>query len=228
VKHAGLVPFSTVDFPGRLAAVVFSAGCPLRCRYCHNAHLRRAPPASLDWDATVGWLRRRIGLLDAVVFSGGEPTIQSDFPAALAQVRDLGFASGLHSAGVVPERLRRILPLLDWIGLDIKAPFDRYGATTGVAGSGDRARRALDLVLASGIAHEIRTTVHPDLLTGEDLLAMSEVLGAHGVQRWVLQEFRREGCTDTALVARVVPVRLDTLLPALRALVPDVTIRRAN
>jgi pyruvate formate lyase activating enzyme len=225
---AGLVRFSTVDFPGRLAAVLFTAGCPLRCRYCHNPHLRRLSVPRLDWAATVAWLRRRMGLLDGVVFSGGEPTVQPGLPAALAEVRALGFATGLHTAGVAPDRLRQMLPLLDWVGLDVKAPFDRYGAVTGRPGAGARARRALDAVLDSGVGYEIRTTVHADLLSPDDLLGIAAELRARGVGAWVLQEFRPEGCADAALVTRSAPLADDGLLAVLARLVPRVEVRRAG
>jgi pyruvate formate lyase activating enzyme len=222
----GVVPFSTVDFPGRLAAVLFTQGCPLRCRYCHNPHLRRraASPAR-DWAATVAWLRRRVGLLDAVVFSGGEPTIQPGLADALAEVRALGFATGLHSAGTHPRRLSQALKLLDWIGLDVKAPFDRYAAVTGSIGSGAQARRALDAVLASGISYELRTTVHAALLGAADLLAIAEDLQARWVRRWVLQVFRPTGCVDAALLAPAGPGWLDAVLPSLRSRVPDIVVR---
>ena len=112
----GLTRFSTVDFPGRLAAVLFAQGCPLACRYCHNGHLReRSAAGSHPWQDVVAWLRTRGGLLDAVVFSGGEPTVQSGLAAALAEVRDLGFAIGLHSAGTHPGRLADTLAMIDWI-----------------------------------------------------------------------------------------------------------------
>jgi len=222
----GLAPFSTVDFPGRLAAVLFTQGCPLRCRYCHNPHLRRhtAPPAR-DWPTTLAWLKRRVGLLDAVVFSGGEPTVQPALPDALAEVRDLGFATGLHTAGTHPRRLAQVLKSLDWVGLDVKAPFDRYTAVTGSPRSGTQARRALDTVLASGISHELRTTVHAALLSATDLLAIAEDLHARWVRRWVLQVFRPSGCVDAALLAQPAPGWLDSLLPSLRSLVPDIVVR---
>ena len=222
----GLVPFSTVDFPGRLAAVLFTQGCPLRCRYCHNPHLRhRAAPPTQDWASTVAWLKRRTGLLDAVVFSGGEPTTQPGLADALAEVRDLGFSTGLHSAGTHPRRLAQVLKLLDWVGLDVKAPFDRYAAVTGSARSGTQARRALESVLASGISYELRTTVHAALLGAADLLAIAEDLQARWVRRWVLQVFRPTGCVDAALLTPSGPGWLDAALPSLRALVPDIVVR---
>jgi len=222
----GLIAFSTVDLPGQLAAVLFAQGCPLRCRYCHNPHLRdpNAPP-SHAWADVIAWLRRRQGLLDAVVVSGGEPTIQASLPDALAELRKLGFIIGMHSAGTHARRLGEALALLDWIGLDIKAPFDRYEAITGNAASGAQARRALDSVLASGVAYEIRTTVHPALLSDDDLLAIARELQSRGVRRWVLQQFRPTGCQDAELLAQPRPDRLDSVRPALAALVPDLVIR---
>jgi len=222
----GLNPFSTVDFPGRLAAVLFAQGCPLACRYCHNTHLQdRLAAPSRDWRDVLAWLRRRQGLLDGVVFSGGEPTIRPGLLDAVGEVRDLGFAIGLHSAGTHPQFLAQVLPLLDWVGLDVKAPFDRYAVVTGSAASGARARRALDAVLASGKDYEVRTTVHPALLCVEDLLEIAGDLRARGVRRWVLQAFRPTGCQDPALLAQPGAAAFDVLLPALSRLVPHIEVR---
>ena len=222
----GLIPFSTVDYPGRLAAVLFTQGCPLRCRYCHNPHLmRRAVAPARGWATAIAWLKRRRGLIDAVVFSGGEPTIQPGLVDAVAEVRDMGFDIGLHTAGTHPRRLAETLPMLDWVGMDVKAPFDRYAAVTGSAGSGVQARRAMESVLASGTSYEFRTTVHSALLDAEDLLAIAGELHARGVDRWVLQSFRTTGCLDAGLLAPADRGQLDALLPALSLLVADIVIR---
>jgi len=146
-------------------------------------------------------LAARRGFLEAVVFSGGEPTIQSGIARAIRDVRDMGFAVGLHTAGISPSRLASVLPFLNWVGLDIKAPFDgRYNAITRHPDSFKSAARALDLVLASGIPCEIRTTVHPDLLGDADLRDLSTDLAARGAPRTRIQPFRPEGCVDSALV----------------------------
>lgn len=226
LQVAGLVPFSTVDYPGQLCAVLFAQGCPLRCRYCHNPHLLpRAAQAAQAWPDLKSWLSRRVGLLDAVVFSGGEPTAQAELPEALAETREMGFATGLHTSGVLPQRLERALPLLDWVGLDIKAPFTRYAAITASPGSGPRARRALEAVLASGVSYELRTTVHPALLDAQDLLEIACTLENYGVRRWVLQKFRPLGCDDAPLVTAPSLPALEPLLPALRLRVPGITLR---
>jgi pyruvate formate lyase activating enzyme len=166
---AGLQRFSTLDWPGRLSAVVFLQGCPWRCGYCHNASLQpRGPGAGPRWPQVLAWLHTRRGLLDAVVFSGGEPTLDPALPAALGDVRALGFQTGLHSAGLAPRRLQALLPLLDWVGLDIKAdPEDAvlHQRLTGRAGAHRAAQGALAAVLAQvrsgALACECRTTLHP-------------------------------------------------------------------
>jgi pyruvate formate lyase activating enzyme len=222
----GMVPFSTVDFPGRLAAVLFAQGCPLACRYCQNPHLRRRGLTyAKEWDEAVAWLERRRGLLDAVVLSGGEPTMHHGLIRALGDVRQLGFATGLHSAGTYPRRLAEALPLLDWIGLDVKAPFSRYDEVTGHAEAGALAKQALDLIVASGISYEIRTTVHAALLSPAHLEAMAAELHEHGVKRWVLQVFQPTGCVDAELLTEPSDYPFESLLPTLRNAVPEIVVR---
>ncbi len=202
LRIGGLTRFSTVDFPGRLSAVVFCQGCPWRCRYCHNTHLQPFHEGVLPWREVVEFLKSRAGLLDAVVFSGGEPTAQSAIENAIRSVRDLGFAVALHTAGIFPERLERLLPLLDWIGLDVKAPFDsRHDAITQVAQSWHGPSEALDLVIASGVDYEIRTTLHPALLDEPACNAIRAELSRRGAQPTRWQPFRPTGCTDPALIA---------------------------
>jgi pyruvate formate lyase activating enzyme len=189
----GVTPFTTIDFPGRLAAVVFCQGCPWRCGYCHNPHLlpARAPDAR-PWADVLAWLETRRGLLDGVVFSGGEPLLQRGLAAAVSAVHEMGFAVALHTGGVYPERFGDVLPLLDWVGFDVKAPFDDYGRVTG-AGGGPAARESLQALLASGRRHELRCTVDPALLDMKALARMAKELAVLGAGKLVLQACRRHG-----------------------------------
>lgn len=165
LKIGGFTPFTTIDYPDRLAAVVFCQGCPWRCGYCHNrALLDASAPVKIAWDEVLSFLDRRRGLLDAVVFSGGEPTMQPGLKQAVLTVRERGFLVGLHTAGAFPESLRELLPHLDWVGTDIKAPFADYEWITGVAGSGEKAELSARLVRGSNVFHQFRTTVDPFLL----------------------------------------------------------------
>jgi len=191
LRVGGLTPLTTIDYPGELAAVVFCQGCPWRCGYCQNDHLWSPHGDNeLPWAEVLDFLRRRRALLDAVVFSGGEPTLQSALPAAIREVRGLGFKVGLHTAGPYPQRLARVLPLVDWVGLDIKAPLDRYPGLTGLPGSGEHAWHSLDLLLASGVAHEVRVTVDEQHLPIERLDGLLARLRAVGAGQIALQACR--------------------------------------
>lgn len=187
----GLIPFTTIDYPGRLSAVIFCQGCPWRCGYCHNQHLIpvKGSHEQIKWQAVLELLTERRGLLDGVVFSGGEPTMQMGLPQALATVHEMGFLVGLHTAGAYPERLADCLPYLDWVGMDLKAPFDYYDQITGVAGSGKAAQQSADLLRASGVSRQFRTTLDPCLLEDGRLQRLQGMVAGWG-EELVLQDMQ--------------------------------------
>lgn len=191
MRLAGLTPLTTIDFPGHLAAVLFCQGCAWTCPYCHNRSLQPCRPGSLDWASVESFLAERRNVLDGVVISGGEPTLQHDLPEVCARLHDLGFAVGLHTSGQVPVILGRALPHLDWVALDIKAPFDpRMDAITGQPGAAARVDAALTRLWRSGRPYETRTTLDPHVLTPGDLIDLADDLAARGVGPWVLQRWR--------------------------------------
>jgi len=220
----GLTPLSTADWPGKLAATVFCQGCAWACPYCHNAALRPFGVGERPWPEVLAWLETRQGLLEAVVFSGGEPLLQPGLAQAMRAVRGLGFDVGLHTSGMDPQALARVLPVCAWTGLDVKAPRAAYGRITGVAagsGGADSAWASLDIVRASGVAFELRTTWHPALLSEDELLELAGELaapqGAAGSLTWTVQAFQPQGCADAGLAVSgraYVPV---ALVEALRA-----------
>ncbi|RQO84023.1 anaerobic ribonucleoside-triphosphate reductase activating protein [Acidovorax sp. FJL06] len=220
LRLGGLTPLTTIDFPGRLAAVFYCQGCPWRCGYCHNPELLDATaPPGLPWERALAFLKSRRGLLDGVVFSGGEPTLQAALPAALAEVRAMGLQTALHTGGMYPGRLAALLPCLDWVGLDIKALPQHYDAITATPGSGGRAWESLEALLAHGTDHECRTTWHAGLFGVDELLALAQALAARGVRRWALQECRAPGAPAWALSEKH--------RGQLAALFPVFTLRRA-
>lgn len=185
---------STCDWPGELAATIFCQGCAWSCPYCHNPGLRAVHGREvIAWEQVRGFLAARVGLLDAVVFSGGEPTLQPALLPAMEEAKRMGFRIGLHTAGPSLQCLAPLVPLLDWVGFDIKAPFADYARITGVEGSGAKARASLQLLLASGVELEARTTVHASLLSAQDLAAMRYELLALGVRNYAVQKFRTAG-----------------------------------
>lgn len=166
LRVGGLTPLSASDYPDKLAAVVFCQGCAWRCHYCHNRHLlaKRGNP-ELSWSEILLFLAKRRGLLDAVVFSGGEPTLQPALARAMQEVKGMGYLVGLHTAGIVPRRLKEVLPLVDWVSMDLKGDFESHEEVTGVAGSGARARESRHLILASGVPCEFHTVQNGEFHT---------------------------------------------------------------
>ncbi|EXJ16524.1 Ribonucleotide reductase of class III (anaerobic), activating protein [Imhoffiella purpurea] len=199
LRIGGFTRLTTIDYPGELSAVVFCQGCPWRCRYCHNADLLDAgTPGFIPWPDIRGFLEQRIGLLDALVFSGGEPTAQSALGAAIRETRALGFKVGLHTGGAYPDRLRALLPLVDWVGLDIKALPREYPAITGVADSGLRAWESLDLLLAARVPVEVRTTLMPDW-TPEQIAELAHGIADAGVEHYCIQACDTDHALDQGL-----------------------------
>lgn len=187
---AGLVPFTTIDYPGCLAAVVFFKGCPLKCPFCHNPDLQENEnKGEMEWADILSFLSTRKGKLDGVVLSGGEPLMQPDIVNLAHQVKELGFKIGVHTSGVYPEKLRKVLPYIDWVGLDIKAPWDKYDTVCGRPKMADKVKESLSLLLTQGAAFEARTTCDPDCLTPKDILTIAKELKASGVQTYAMQHY---------------------------------------
>ncbi len=200
-----MVPMSTTDYPDQLSAVLFCQGCSWRCHYCHNPHLLPIDVEKLiNWESIIKLLEQRRNLLDAVVFSGGEPLLQQGLDSAIDEVRSMGFKVALHTAGSIPERFSRVLPKLDWVGFDIKGlPADCESITT-IASSGNKSWQSLRLLLDSGVAHEVRITVHWSLTTPSQVIALGDRLAHEGVKTFVLQDCRNGSCLNPELgVSRI-------------------------
>ncbi|WP_415517643.1 MAG: anaerobic ribonucleoside-triphosphate reductase activating protein [Desulfovibrio aminophilus] len=221
---AGVTPLSSVDYPGGvLAAVVFLRGCPWRCPYCQNAALRDAgvrDPEDKTWAEVAGWLETRRGLLDAVVFTGGEPLLWPGLEQAARAARALGFKVGLHTSGMAPAALEHVLPLLDWVGLDLKAPREAYARVTGQDGSADAAWKGLGLLRRSPVKLEIRTTWHPSVLSEDELLDLARELSPLKSGEWVIQAFQPTGCEDESLSASGRAHMPAELLERMRSILP--------
>jgi anaerobic ribonucleoside-triphosphate reductase activating protein len=228
LRVGGLVPLTTLDYPGQLACVLFCQGCAWRCRYCHNpALLCPRGEQEVPWVEVRAFLKRRQGLLDAVVFSGGEATLQPGLPAAMQEVRALGFKVGLHSAGIKPSAFKRVLPLSDWVGFDVKALEEETVLITGVSDSGRANWQSLELLLDSAVDYECRTTVHWQLTDCRRLQRLAERLAGMGVQHFVVQQARGGQMLDPALGASGCPVEVRELWTYLEQLFPRFTLRQA-
>lgn len=197
LQIAGLVPLSTVDWPGILSAAVFCQGCPWNCEYCHNPSLIDcATPGIVGWDDVDELLDRRRGLLDAVVFTGGEATRQEALLPAMRNVRERGFKIGLHTAGAYPRRLSALTDVVDWVGLDIKALPSDYGAVAGSDSGGSKAWESLDILVSAGVDLEVRLTLAPDSAPARTALEIARAVHDRGAQVFALQNARTDGTRE--------------------------------
>ena len=196
MRICGLQKLSMVDYPGKLAATVFTGGCNLRCPFCHNAPLVTGVEHSpvLEEEEVLSFLRSRKGLLDGVVLSGGEPLLQPDAIDFLRRVRELGFSLKLDTNGSFPRQLAAILEegLVDYVAMDVKNAPGKYAQTVGVKNFDLAAvEESLRLLKTGCIDYELRTTVVQELHTTQDIAELAE--WAQGAPRYVLQHFVDSG-----------------------------------
>ncbi len=190
IQIGGLVSFTTIDYPGKLAAVLFLVGCPIRCAYCSNPHLIAVGPGEYDPERVFEWIKSRVGKLEAIVFSGGEALMHG--PALydyMRRVRELGFLIGLHTNGFYPENLNAATDLIDWIGIDYKATQTNYEKLTGVNIAYDRMIKSLDVWAATHKPAEVRVTVDPRFVSTDDLYDIARDVAARGFKNFAVQKY---------------------------------------
>jgi pyruvate formate lyase activating enzyme len=198
----GLQKFSLLDYPGHIAAIVFTQGCNFRCQFCYNPMLvwptregRLKNTAEADQNSRplvsegdfFDFLNSRTSKLDGVVISGGEPTLQPDLPEFIKKIKELGFKGKLDTNGTNPVMLKKIISaeLLDYIAMDIKAPAEKYAAVTGSKIKLSKIEESIKIIRESSLPYEFRSTIVPGLHTAEDIKKMGEMI--KGADKWYLQ-----------------------------------------
>ena len=189
MKLAAFLPLSLCDYPGKVAAVVFTQGCNFNCPWCHNRHLLpldAATPGAPDEDAVLDAVAARRKVLGGVVVSGGEPTVHQDLPQFLARLKACGPAVKLDTNGSNPEVVAHCIAegLVDFIAMDIKAPWGKYDILTGAPGHAESVRRTMEIIATSGVAHQFRTTRVTTLLNDADFAAIAASIPAGSPHVW--------------------------------------------
>lgn len=188
MQIGGVQKTSLLDFPDKISAIVFTQGCNFRCGYCHNPELivlKNEPAWTMP--AFFDFLNTRKGKLDGVVITGGEPCLQADLKDFVVNIKKLGFAVKLDTNGTFPDKLQELLPYLDYIAMDIKAPLDKYSAITNTNINIGKISESIDIIMNSGIDYEFRTTVVKSQLSFEDFSKIALLL--KGATRYYLQKF---------------------------------------
>ncbi|MDQ2086609.1 anaerobic ribonucleoside-triphosphate reductase activating protein [Herbivorax sp. ANBcel31] len=191
MKIAGLQKNSFVDYPGNLCAVVFTQGCNMNCFYCHNKPLidNEKRNENISSEDVLEFLKKRRSFLDAVVISGGEPTMQKDLENFIKEVKKLKFKVKLDTNGTNPEVIESLISkrLIDYVAMDIKAPFKRYQEFCGAKTDINRIKKSIDILMQDIIDYEFRTTFAPGLGFGDVLNMCNEIKGA---KSYILQKCR--------------------------------------
>jgi pyruvate formate lyase activating enzyme len=186
MKFSGIQKTSLADFPNRVASVLFTPGCNLRCPFCHNWRIIIDPkPPFLNEEAALKILEERKRFVDAVVVTGGEPTIHKNLPRFLKKLKERGFLVKLDTNGFNPQKLEECLPYVDYVALDVKTSLEKYVRL----GAKDTAEflRTIEMLKTGKVDYEFRTTVVPSFLDSEDIPKIGEL--ARGVRNFSFQQF---------------------------------------
>lgn len=194
----GLQKTTFIDYPGKIAATVFTVGCPFRCPWCYSGEIvlpdkiEKQPRISDDY--FFDFLKERMGLLDGVVICGGEPCIYEDLPAFCQKIKELGYFVKLDTNGFNPEMLEFLIKkkIVDYVAMDIKAPLDdlKYKRAVGVKVDLSKIKESIKTIKDSNIEYEFRTTVVPTIHTKADILEIAKEISP--AKRYYLQNFRPE------------------------------------
>ena len=199
---SGIQKFSTIDDPGNLSITLFTSGCNFRCRYCHNSNFITGKSSRLDNDKIFDFLRSRVGIIDSVVICGGEPTIHKSLPDWIRKIKSMGFRIKLDTNATNPEMVFELINkgLVDFFAIDYKAPINKYDKVTGIDPRHFDVLATIEIVAKSGVPYDIRTTVHTDLLSRQDILDMVIELKSIGVKNYSLQGYvHSDGVYDKTL-----------------------------
>ncbi|MBN2280916.1 MAG: anaerobic ribonucleoside-triphosphate reductase activating protein [Candidatus Marinimicrobia bacterium] len=191
MKIAALQKTSLIDYPGEIAAVLFTQGCNFRCPYCHNPELVDpglfTTPKNIE--EILKFLEIRKGLLDGVVITGGEPTLHQDLPELMQRIKNLGYKIKLDTNGTNPTMLRRVIDeaLVDYIAMDYKAPLNKYSWVVRAEVNLNDIIESMELIKGSGISYEFRTTVVEQLLAPVDIEIIKAEIGSG--EKYCIQKF---------------------------------------
>lgn len=189
----GFLPMTTVDYKGKVASTIFLQGCNFRCPFCHNPELvsQSLEGTFLDENEIIAYMREHKDWVDAVVISGGEPTLHNGLPQFIAKLKKMGFFVKIQTNGTNPGMLKKLVAekLLDYISMDIKAPPEKYGLLAGAKADAGKIKESAKIIMSGGIDYSFHTTVSPEL-TLSDIKQIGAWLC--GAKTYVLQQFRPE------------------------------------
>ncbi len=227
MKIGGLQKLSLLDFPGRTACIVFTEGCNFRCPFCHNASLVVGEESFSSEEELFSLLKKRKGLLDGVVITGGEPLIHKDLKELILKIRAEGYPVKLDTNGAFPDKLEAVIEdgLVDYVAMDLKNSPQKYALTVGKSNFDfSPVQESLNILKRGKVDFEIRTTVVKPLFEKEDFESIGLLLD--GVEKYYLQSFKDSGdLLDGRGLSAYTPVEMEEFLSVVKKNVPTAKIR---
>ncbi len=225
MKIYGLQKLSLVDYPGKTAAVLFTGGCNFRCPFCHNFGLVSSPGEPLDEEEVFSYLKKRKGLLDAVVITGGEPLIHPDIAGLIKKVRDVGYPVKLDTNGTFPVRLAELISegLVDYVAMDIKNCEEKYFLTAGCDVDLDAVRKSVMLLMSGSVDFEFRTTAVKQLHEVSDFIRIGKWI--KGNEKYYIQRFKDAETVPYGNLSAPDDGELRAFLDAVIQFVPNARLR---
>lgn len=228
IKICGIQKLTLLDYPEHTACTLFVPGCNFRCPFCHNGELLSGDVEFYDENEIFAFLQKRVGILEGVCITGGEPTLYSDLGRFIGKIKDLGYSVKLDTNGYLPERLELLIDagLLDYIAMDIKNSPERYAETVGLAYDKfdiEPIERSIDIIMTSGVDYEFRTTVVAELFDERSIVEAAKMI--RGAKRYFLQRFVMRDSVPSKTLTSPHPVVMSQYLDAVLKYVPTARIR---
>ncbi|MBQ2696671.1 MAG: anaerobic ribonucleoside-triphosphate reductase activating protein [Clostridia bacterium] len=197
MNFSGFQKLTLLDYPGHVACTLFTKGCNFRCPFCHNALLvtEQQEGETYSDETVLSYLKKRVGILDGVCITGGEPLLQKELPDFIRKVKELGFLVKLDTNGSFPDRLKALAceGLIDYVAMDVKNSMERYGETVDLQNfSTEAVEESIDFLLEGNVPYEFRTTVVAEFHTPQDIVAIAKRI--QGAEKYFLQNFVDSGC----------------------------------
>lgn len=190
MKISGFDKLTLLNYPDKVACTIFTSGCNLRCPFCHNSGLVTNNYSEISFDSIYEYLKKRIGILDGVCITGGEPLIHADIKDYIKKIKDLGYLVKIDTNGCNPKLLKELidLKLVDYIAMDIKNIYSKYDITSGVKVNIDNIKKSISIIENSGIDYEFRTTIVKEFHSTQDIKEILSYISSNS--NYYIQNFK--------------------------------------
>jgi len=223
MKIGGLQKTSLLDYPEEVSSIIWTVGCNFNCPFCYNKGLVEGNVSDISEDEILSYLKKRKKLIDALVISGGEPFLQKDIKDFCKKVKKIGYKIKIDTNGTYPDKLKELIDekLVDYIAMDIKAPFKKYELLAGKKIDIRKIKKSIKFIQESGVDYEFKTTFVPDLLTKEDIIEIGKAL--KGSKKYYLQQFKSDVPLISESITDKTPYHIDYLEETLNEIKPYFT-----